>query len=77
MQPKLCEAAQQFRDGKALFNFLVYLPTLAGSLLPFDYFFMVQDGCCDLALVPAYQVENYMEGHKVKGLILAKIFLFI
>lgn len=77
MQAKPCEAAQQFRDGKALFSFLVYYLPWRVALSPFTYFFMVQDGCCDPALAPAFQIENYMEAHEVKGFILAKIFLFI
>lgn len=75
MQSKPCEAAQQFRDGKALFGLLVYYLPWQVALLPFAYFFMVQDGCCDPAL--AFQVESCMEAHKVKGFILAKIFIFI
>lgn len=77
MQSEPCEAAQQFRILK-LFS-ACWSTTYLGrvALLPFAYFIMVQDGGCDPALLPAFQVENFMEGHEMKGFILAKIFLFI
>ena len=52
IQSRIYKAAQQFRDSRVLFSFLVYLLWCV-ALYPFAYLLMVQDDCCDPPLVPA------------------------